>query len=224
MAVAFSTNVTQVENFNGSVAKNITVSGANPVLIVDIAINDATATVTSVTWSLGSGTTVEVKTARGTEAFASVWAVPAPAPGAGTLTYNLSATKNNTGNISLYTGADQTTPCPLADAVSSVAQLTSETLTPANLTASDAAAGHCVATVSGDVTGVTPNQDFLDIGADMDMGAGHANGTTGVTFAYADTSSHSAKVAVRIAAAGGGGGAASGSIPRSLRMIGLVNA
>lgn len=183
MALAFVTSADATPATSNSVAINITVSGANPVLALEVGLKDATATVSSVTWSLGSGTPVEVKNLRSANsAFNSMWVVPAPAAGAGTITANLSASVLNNGSVSLFSGSHQTTPSVAGDAVTSTSNGASVVLTPANLITGDASVGYGVNVDAGNWTSATPNQRSIDNAANPGHLAGDATGTTGVTF------------------------------------------
>lgn len=158
---------------------SITVSGANPLLVVQIAFNSATATVSSVSWSLGSGTTVNVKSVRNSNTYVNTWCVPAPAAGAGTITANFSASIPFQINVELWTGADQTTPCPTGDAAT-VTATGGTTLTPnvLNLGARDADVCLGGLTVSGNGTGVTPNAIHNNASTTINAEDGYATGAS----------------------------------------------
>lgn len=214
MAVAHVT--TQNANFTGggaSTTLGITVSGTNPVLIAHVCTDSPTNTIqypTSVTWSLG-GTLTKIKeqrnTADGINALGATFALAAPTAGAGTLTFNfdISDDQRNCDVIGqVFSGADQTTPCPLGDAVAHGSASTSFTLTPTSLASGDATTG-CAASTVGVPSSASPNQRLLD---NTGVGAlvGDATDTTGVTFSGdADWGNNHGAVAVRIVAAAGGG-------------------
>jgi hypothetical protein len=204
MSVGFVTNAQNIDSIQNPTI-SITVSGTNPVLMAGIGLDSATATVSSVSWSLGSGTPLEVKNARSGTAFGSLWAIPAPVAGAGTLTINKSAAAiNHQIDALVYSDAHQATPCPAADAVSSVAASASETLTPANLTANDATCGMGVNTVGDNPTGVNPNNRYTNSTTSVNLQTGDNTGTTGVTVTYSPGSGGSyAKIAARIVQASG---------------------
>lgn len=200
MAVAFLTNTSALGSAQNPTF-NITVSGTNPVLIIDVGLDSTTETVSSVSWSLGSGTALEIKNVRNSTAFSSVWAIPAPGAGAGTVTVNKSAASiNHQIDVQVWTGADQTTPCPTGDAVTSIVHQAATTLTPTNLTANDGTAGNGINTVGDTPTSVTPNQRYLNSTTSVNQETGDATGTTGVTLNYALDIGNLALVAVRIAA------------------------
>lgn len=196
-AVAFITDVSGLGSAQ-SPTFNITVSGTNPVLLIDVGMDSTTATVSSVSWSLGSGTPVEVKNSRSGTAFASVWAIPAPGAGAGTVTVNKSAAAiNHQIDVSCFSGADQTTPCPTADAVADT--LDGGSLTPAHLAAGDATNGCAVNTIAGNPAGVSPNSRYVNTTTSINIEAGDATGATGLTYTTNGGGASIAKVAVRIA-------------------------
>ena len=180
------------------------ISGANLGITVHVGLKDPTATVTGVSWSLGSGTAVEVAAARNSDdGYQAEWVIPAPTTGSGTYTVTLSASVPYQITADYFTGCDQTTPCPAGDAVTaaSATEPTPSTLTPLNLTANDASSGGG-ANVSQDPVSVTPNQTYQDVTTVVNAQTGYALGTTGVTFTYSATQS-SSKVVVRIVAATG---------------------
>jgi len=81
MPVAFDAVAHVAPATGGSFSVSITCPSGNPVILVGIGLDSATATVSAVTWSLGSGTAVEIKTARLNTSFASICAIPAPSAG-----------------------------------------------------------------------------------------------------------------------------------------------
>jgi len=190
----------------GSFTINITVPSSLPVLLVGIALSSATATISSVSWSLGSGTPVELKTDRVNSTFGSVWVIPAPVAGAGVLTVNLSASVPFQGAAETFTGADQTTPCPTADAVSTnnvnQAQLI---VTPLNLTANDASFGIGGQTVTGDPSGISVNDRFKNNTTAINIQAGGSAGTAALSANWTGGGDQVA-IGVRIVPAAGGGG------------------
>lgn len=206
MAVAFDA-VANVSPATGSSFNiSITAPSTNPVIVVGIGLESTTATVSSVSWSLGSGTTVEVLTARKSDAFASVWAIPAPTAGAGTISVTLSASVAYQAGAETFTGAHQTTPCPGADAVASTptGAPANVTITPANLAANDASFGIGVNTVANNPTGVTANDRFKNSTTNVNIQVGDSSGTGALTATYSDSSDNRACVGVRIAEAAAG--------------------
>lgn len=182
MAVAETATANGTSALQASFTINITVSGSNPVLMVGVNLHSVTATVSTVSWSLGSGTTVEIKNVRGaTGVLTSIWAVPAPVAGAGTLTVTPSTTVLCGGNATNYSGADQSTPSATGDAVTSVSTATATTLTPANLVLGDGSYAMGSNIVLGNWVSATPNQRAIDNTDDPGYLAGDATGTTGVT-------------------------------------------
>lgn len=178
----------------------------NPVIIVCIALNSTTATVSSVACSAGlsSGTPVEIKTQRQTASYVSIWAIPAPT-GTGTITVTLSASVPWQSNAMVFSGADQTTPCPTGDATSGTATGTTDTivLTPSNLTANDASAGCGCNTVAADPLSYSPNETYRNATTTVNLQAGYRHGTGAVTATWSTHSSDKAAVAVRIVAVDG---------------------
>jgi hypothetical protein len=82
----------------------------------------------------------------------------------------------------LFTGADQTNPCPSANAVSAQsANATSLTLTPTGLQSGDMAVGNAGDYANGDVSSITPNQVYIDTAHNVDMATGYAAAASGLT-------------------------------------------
>lgn len=184
---------------------NLTITGSNLAIVVSVAIKSGTVTVSSVSWSLGSGTAIKVKSVLANNNGGDdqeIWVIPAPTAGTGTIGITLSASGAAQYSGTYFTGAHQTTPCPTGDAVSSTTTVHSETLTPTNLTANDASYG-AGSDNFADVSSVTPNQTLLDDTTVINMMAGYATGTTGVTLVYVQNppADDVAKVAVRIQSA-----------------------
>lgn len=183
-----------------------TISGSNLAILLAIATS-GTVTVTAVSWSLGSGTTVEVVTiaSPASNHRVAIWAIPAPTGGAGTYTVTLSGgcTYHITGTY--FIGADQTTPSPLADAYSlgSTGQAASQAHNVTNLAAGDASyGGGAVSDSNNGTSSVTPNQTYLaDTASGVDAEAGYATGTTQVTTVFFGTNDPMARAGVRIVAA-----------------------
>lgn len=204
MAVAHSSTVPAVTHANTTTitSPSWTISGSNGVILVGITLASTTITVSSVTWSLGSGTAVQIASARGgsgNSGLTSVWAIPAPTTGAGTVAVTVSSAVDFDFGADFFTGADQTTPCPIADATTSVATTTPQTLTPANLTANDASF-MTVCSIATSISSITPNQTLVTNVPSASIGVGYNTGATGVTATYAATGDDRSLVAVRIAA------------------------
>lgn len=206
MSVAY---ISDVDDTGTAISSNVTafaVSGTNPVVVVGIAFEHATATVASVVCGGGltSSTPVEVKTVRNVATFESIWAIPAPT-GTGTITVTFSASVLFRVNYILMQDAHQTTPCPTADAVSSVAATNPNNLTPANLTANDASVGIGANTAGGDAPVFTPNETINDNSGTINCAGGYKLGTGAVTVTWGVVADN-AMLAVRVAQAAGGGG------------------
>lgn len=205
MAVAFGAASTALAPATSSSysSNDITPSGSNLVVFVGIQMADNTATVTSVTWSVDSAAFTEVKNARssGTDSFCSIWVCKAPTAGTGHAAIVLSASVPHQTDIVWFTGADQTTPSPVADAVTNITSTGSITVTPTNLTANDGTYGGRSNTVGGDVSSVTPHQTFLNDTTAVNGEDGYALGTTGVTLVCINTPVRNAAVGARIVAA-----------------------
>jgi hypothetical protein len=186
---------------------SITVSGTNPAIMVGSGLDSASATISSVSWSLGSGTAVEVKNQRTGPSFATVFAVPAPAAGAGTLTVNKSVGAiNHQVAVSVLSDTHQTTPAPTGDAVTDTYAAsnvsTALPLTPANLTANDASFMAGVNTTNNNPTGVSPNSVYFDATTSVNLQTGYRLGTGAITANYTDTGATGGNislVAVRVA-------------------------
>src|SRR6266404_3143747 len=106
--------------------RTITVSGANPVLIVHVSSNSPAAgfqVPTAVTWSLGGSLTKLAEkrnTIDGQNAYSSTWVLAAPTAGAGTVSVtfdNSNAARDCTITAQVFSGADQVTPCPVGDVI-----------------------------------------------------------------------------------------------------------
>lgn len=190
----------------GFTTASITVSGTNPVLVVHMGLEASTGqTVSAVSWSLGgTGVLVKVIQAGGSNAREETWCIPAPVGGSGTASATFSASVAYQYGVILYTGADQTTPCPTGDAVSDTAITTATTLTPTNLTANDGSSAGCASDLADNPTSVTPNQRSLDSSTAVNLETGDNFGTTGVTCNWDNNVGRRGLVAIRIAAAGSG--------------------
>lgn len=184
---------------------SLTVTGTNPVILVTVNLVDAAAVSTAPSWSLGSGTPVKVKEVRGgsgNASYSSTWAIPAPATGAGTLTGNWDTSVAWSFGADSFTGVDQVTPCPLADAVSDVTAIASQALTPSNLTANDASYGGMIDTADNvtSVSGTGGATTLTDNAGGAGIGVGYALGTAAVTFVSSSGTDSKGRIAVRIQA------------------------
>lgn len=208
MAVAKDATATGTTHGTTGTTANLslTVTGSNPVIFATVDLLHATAVSTTPSWSLGSGTPVMVKSVRGgsgNATYCSVWAIPAPATGAGTLTLNWDTSINWAISADSFTGADQTTPSPTGDAQSDTTADSSHNLTPTNLTANDATYGGC-AESADNVTGVSGtggSTTLTDNAGSVGIGTGYALGTAAITFTTSAASNSKGRVAVRIVAA-----------------------
>jgi hypothetical protein len=186
----------------------ITVSGTNPVLGLNVVYNNAAGVVSSVVSNVGGALTKAIglygNTTDSQAANAEIWSLAAPAAGVHVITVTFDGSYVSEVDAWVFQGADQTTPCPIADAVSSQANNAALTLTPANLTANDATVA-CAGGTSGDPSSVTPNQWTVNTSdTEIELSDGYATGTTGVTLnGNSQWGSDHAAVAVRIVAAGG---------------------
>jgi hypothetical protein len=183
-----------------------TLSGSEIAILVSISINEFTGSVavTAVTWSLGSGTPVEVASILSGDGRQRVYVIPNATAGAGTYSVTLDAARPVQITATYFTSTNTTTPCPAADAVTSLVDQSTGTHTPANLTANDASYGGAASTAANPLS-AGPNQTYIDGSTAVNALAAYATGTTGITFTY-DGSIPASKVAVRIVASAGAGG------------------
>ena len=209
MAVAFGTIVTALgTGANTGASPSITTPATNPCVKVSVAVDSTTVTLDSLTITGFGGTASLCKEVRSGTAYCSVWKIVAPtANTAGTVQANFSASVNWQLMVETFPGSDQTDPMPTADAVTSVVESISETLTPSNLTANDATSGSAASTVGNNPTGVNPNQRYTDATTSVNAQSGDNTGTTGVTFTwdFATGGFSKVKVAVRVKEAAAGG-------------------
>lgn len=213
MAVAYVTHTQGTPGTGSSGTAVVTVSGTNPHISVKIALHTTTVTVSSVTSSQSTGTIVLTKSSLNTNSRVYVYSIPAPAVATHTITVTLSGSADYNITATVFSGADQTTPQPAADAQASTSNGTPQTLTPTNLTANDASDA-IGGNNSGNWSTVTTNQRVLDNVSAEGAAVGDSTGTTGVTFTNDGGvgASDVAIVAVRIAAASGGGGGSNNAI------------
>ena len=186
-----------------------TISGTNIVILIYIAFLDGTSgDVTAVSWSLGSGTAVKVASFQVVDDHqdTEVWAIPAPTAGAGTYTVTFADSGAYQVSADLFSGADQTTPCPTGDAVTTGSETQPNspiTLAPTNVAVADGVAGCISNTVNGDATGWTTgtptfNNDTTTINFDTAYNLGASATLVG---AARDAVAAVAAVGVRIKAA-----------------------
>lgn len=203
MAVAYGGSVPAITpaTSTGTTSASWTISGSDLAIVVYIGAYLSGVTVSSVTWSLGSGTPYQVGTLiENTTDHVFIWAIPAPTAGSGTLTVTLSGSCPWQISASYFTGADQTTPGVIASVATSNSTAASVALTATGLTANDADVGAATNSLVGDITGITPNQTFLNQSTTINLGCGYALGNTAVTFAGAGRGT-STNIVARIQAA-----------------------
>jgi hypothetical protein len=210
MAVAFSTvrNAVPSTTANLALSTSFTCTGVDTALLFDISLHSTTVSVTSVTWSAGGTPTRVKRQASSSGAVAEIWGV-IPTNGSGSATAHFSASVLCAGSLCLFVNADQTTPFPTADAVSSTSTAASVTLTPANLGANDASNGIAVNVINGNWNTLTTNQRTVDNASDPGHILGDSAGTTAIVITSDSgiTTGHAALAAVRIKATAAAAGA-----------------
>lgn len=200
--VAFQSTMSTVGNVTlaSNTGPSWTISGTKPVIVVSISYQDATITVSSVSWSLGGtgAQAILVRGGSGTNDVSAIWCIPAPTVGTGTVTVTLSGAPagNYTWGADNFTVANQTTPCPAGNAVSNVSASSSYTMTPSGLTSGDAA--FAVGVDASDCVTITPNQTLNNCAATIAVGGGYNTGTGSVTVTFSQANNTKSAVAVRI--------------------------
>ena len=203
-AVAFGSS-SNIAGATGSSATSASwaISGSNLVIVVYVSINSLTATIDSVTWSLGSGTAVSVLEVISGTSRTAIWAIPAPTSGTGTYTVTLSASVPYQIGANYFTGADQTTPCPAGDAASASGAIPNPlTVSPTNLTANDARVGVGANSVSGDDPRISLTETKYENSTSVNMSAGYSLGTGTVSCTWGLTATQDSLVGARVQAAG----------------------
>jgi hypothetical protein len=214
VAVAYVSDTDKTPATGTSIAyTSFAVSGTNPVIVLIIAYYDAATTTTvsgvAVSAGLTAGTPVEVVFRRCTAnsgTAVSIWAIPAPS-GTGTITATLSASVPWQSNAILLQGADQTTPCPTGDAASTdnAGGATNPlSVTPANLTANDAAVGGGANGNGGDAPTFNQTETFNNNTSIVNLAAGYHLGTGAVTVTWGSQDAVDTLAAVRVVASAGG--------------------
>lgn len=210
MAVAFGTTKSFAPaTYAGSPVSSSAwaISGSNLVIVVYIGLSAATEVVNSVVWNSGSGTPVEIGARRdGGTAYISVWAIPAPVAATDTFTVALSGNVPYQISADYFTGADQTTPCPIADMDNlGILNGVATTMTPANVGASDAMAANLTHTLAGDSHGwTTGSLSYESNSTAVNMLTGYRTGASPMVSAeITGGAAVAGYVAVRIKAAGG---------------------
>jgi hypothetical protein len=202
-AVAFGNSISPASTTANSLTSgNFTIAGSNLAIIVGITFYTAGTSVSSVSWSLGSGTAVKIAdTAIATGGTSQIWAIPAPTAGTGTISVALTSSIGLAWRFcaAYFTGADQTTPA--TDPVINTVSQANFTLTPANLTANDASFGEGNNN-NGNMTSAGANQLLVDNSTTtVSTATSYSTGTASITFVAADSGGGKAMSACRIAAA-----------------------
>ena len=198
----------------GPVWTSFAVTGTNPVIILLIAMNTNTNSVSSVVLSAGLSGTVQggaaVKTLQvpSTVTRLELWCIAAPS-GTGTITTNFSANTAYQSDAILMQGADQTTPCPTGDAGTANGVTNPLSVTPNNLTANDSAVGFGVNINAGDnpcwlvsTCPGTPDsrQTIYKNSTNTNMAGGYRLGANAVTVNWGIADAIDGMIAARIAA------------------------
>jgi hypothetical protein len=216
MAVAYVSDTDSGPAIGTSIVwAGFAVSGANPVIVLAIALSGSASaeTVTSVVCSAGltSGTPVEVNRLQANSGtIVSIWKIPAPV-GTGTITANLSASMAHQACALLLQGADQTDPCPIADATNASGVSPDPlTVTPANLTANDAVVACGANALAGDNPRFNnpsyTGEIYHDNTSDVNIAVGYHLGTGAVAVKWeGGPHAASALVGVRVKAVTVGG-------------------
>lgn len=202
--VAYSTDCQVVSIPSGTC--NITVSGTNPTLVIHtaLAVGGETVSVSS----SQAGTVSQIATfSNGAVYNLATNCIIAPAAGSTTITVTASINSARS-EVQLFTGADQTNPCPTGDAVTGALNGSADTitLTPLNLGANDASSAvgsaGSVSTLDNVSPWVTPNYTYEFTGP-YDIAAGYGLGTGSiVTYYNGSTSNEAGMIAIHIKAAG----------------------
>ena len=187
-------------------SSSFSISGNNPVLILNIAASTTTESVSSVSWSLGSKAPYEVSTVRTSDDYISVWAIPAPTQGSGTYTVRFTNSVPYQIDGQVFLGVDQQNPSTTADAVTAAGGGTSTiTLTPTNLASNDAVVGVGANTVASNPTGITPNDTYHNATTAVNLQSGYRLGSGSVVANWDTGSGVHAMVAIRLVSVNGGG-------------------
>jgi len=215
-AVAYISDVDKVNTTGSSIAwTSYAVSGSNPTIVLLIATNssdpNSTMTVSSVVLSAGltGGTPIECGTRRQGAStaisYVSIWAIPAPT-GTGTITATLSASVAYQATAILMSGAHQTTPCASGDTVTAGTNTPNPlSVTPANLTANDAAVGMGANANDGDAPTFNQTSVVNSNSTAVNAAGGYHLGTGAVTVTWGVAANDDNLVGARIQAAAAGG-------------------
>lgn len=202
----------------GATSSAWTVSGSGIAIVVKIGTQSAPTSV-NVTTTFTSGTPTQCGTFDTSAAGALyLWVIPNVTAGTGTYTVTLGSSVAYQVTADYFTGTDTTTPCQ--DAVSSETNSGSTiTVTPANLTANDAAAGFGINATAGDAPTWNQTQTYNNNTTNVNMAGGYHLSTGSVSVTWGSFSSgDSGVLAARVVAGAGGGG---GSAPKRLPLLGV---
>ena len=183
-AVAFVASSTSGEvTAAAATTTSFTVSGSNPVIVVETSHNSA-ATTTAVSWSLG-GTATEIVSLASSSRYSDIWCIIAPTAGTGTVHATFGASINSYLVAAAFSGANQTNPCPTANAISTSTSIATTTLklTAGGLTTGDASVMALGLFNSGDIASpyVQPNTIYHNVGGTSDNEMGYATSTASLT-------------------------------------------
>lgn len=194
------------QNFSSG---TITVGGNKPVIAVAVGICIAgsgcsAATVSSVSWSLGSGTASQITTVATVDTRVSIWCIPAPVQGQGTVSIGLSASEPHQAVVAMFEHADQgaigasTGPCPTGDAATASGVTNPLTVTPTNLVAADAVFGLGANAQAGDSPNWNQTQLLKNNTTLVNASGGYHLGTGAVSVTWGTPNAVDALAAVRI--------------------------
>lgn len=190
------------------------VAGTNPGLAIYIGCESCT--VSTITSDQSTVAITQTKVSTNGTARSELWCVTGPAAATHTFTVTLNASHANQRNIGLFTGVNQTDMCPTADAAqNTAAQVSTLTVTPTNVAATELVTGTAANTVASDAAAMTPNSISFDATTNVNFQAGY--GTTACTGNWTSTGGgqQTTMVCVRIAVAGS---APATTVPRLLTL------
>jgi hypothetical protein len=201
-AVSFVAEAHKGGSGSSATTTSFTVSGTNPVIVISSNIDGLNNSTTQLTWT-GAGTPVLIKSiSNASIGTAAVWCIAAPAAGTYTAHATYSASTNFQLSASVFSGADQSNPCPSADAVASTTSVsgTSMTLTASNLVTGDVDYGNAGLWTSGDMNlGMLNNSVYIDTSHNSDVEIGYSTSTASVTAQWlSGAGSNKAFVAIHI--------------------------
>lgn len=191
------------------------ISGTNPAVAIGIGLSDNTISVSSVVCSAGltcadqgnganNGLGVVAQNAAGSNnTRVEIWSLAAPS-GTGTITVTFSGAVQYQANALLFSGADQATPCPAADATGTTGATNPLSVTPANLTANDAVVGFGANANDGDAPTFQQTQTFNNNTTIINAAGGYHLGTGAVSVSWGSPVAIDVMVAARVVAAASG--------------------